>query len=189
MQEIALCITGASGVIYGIRLLQVLEELGFSIDLVISQNAKVVLKEEHSLSFEDVLKDLKNVRIHDEKDFTSPLASGSRLVQYKGVYVVPCSTNTLACIANGINKNLIHRVGEVALKERVPLVLLVREAPYNQIHLENMLKITKMGGVIVPASPAFYHKPKNVEDLINFVVGKLLDVLRIEHNLYKRWRG
>jgi len=189
MQKVVLCITGASGVIYGIRLLQVLEELNFSVDLVISENAKVVLKEEHSLTFEEALKGLRNVKIHEENDFTSPLASGSRLVHYRGVYIVPCSTNTLSCIANGINRNLIHRIGEVALKERIPLVLLIREAPYNEIHLENMLKITRMGGIILPASPAFYHKPRSIDDMINFIIGKLLDALRIEHNLYKRWKG
>ncbi|WP_461831628.1 UbiX family flavin prenyltransferase [Aquifex sp.] len=189
MRKIAVCITGASGVIYGVKLVEALSELSYGVDLVISENARVVLKEEHGKSFEELLKNFKKISLHDEKDFTSPLASGSVLVKYKGVYIAPCSTSTLACIANGINKNLIHRIGEVALKERVPLVLLVREAPYSSIHLENMLKITQAGGIIVPASPAFYHKPKNIEDMINFVVGKLLDVLRIEHNLYKRWRG
>ncbi|GAB6065170.1 UbiX family flavin prenyltransferase [Aquifex pyrophilus] len=189
MRKVAVCITGASGVIYGVSLVKALSELSYRVDLVISGNARVVLKEEHGKTFEDYLSGLKNVFLHDEKDFTSPLASGSVLVKYEGVYIAPCSTSTLACIANGINKNLIHRIGEVALKERVPLVLLVREAPYSKIHLENMLKITEAGGIIVPASPAFYHKPKNLEDMINFVVGKLLDVLRIEHNLYKRWKG
>ncbi|WP_461828559.1 UbiX family flavin prenyltransferase, partial [Aquifex sp.] len=109
-------------------------------------------------------------------------------VKYRGVYIVPCSTSTLACIANGVNQNLIHRIGETALKERVPLILLVREMPYSKVHLENMLKLTEAGAIVMPASPAFYHKPKSIEDMVNFVVGKLLDALRIEHNLFKRWK-
>lgn len=188
MQRVVLCITGASGVIYGFRLLEVLTELGYFVDLVVSSNAKLVLREEHGKELSEVLKNLKNFELHGEKDLLSPLASGSRLVKYKGVFVAPCSTSTLSCIANGINLNLIHRIGETALKERVPLVLLVREMPYSKVHLENMLKLTEAGAIIMPASPAFYHKPKSLEDMVDFVVGKLLDALRIEHNLFKRWR-
>ena len=187
MEKIVLCITGASGVIYGVRLLEVLSELNYEIDLVVSSKARLVLKEEHGKNIEDFIKG-KNVKLHGENDLLSPLASGSQLVKRKGVYIVPCSTSTLSHIANGINSNLIHRVGETALKEKVPLILLIREMPYNRIHLENMLKIVDAGGIVLPASPAFYHKPKSIQDLIDFVVGKLLDVLRIEHNLYKRWR-
>ncbi len=188
MQRIALCITGASGVIYGFRLLEALTELGYFVDLVVSSNARIVLKEEHGKDLSEALKNIKNYELHGEKDLLSPLASGSRLVRYKGVYIVPCSTSTLACISNGVNQNLIHRIGETALKERVPLILLVREMPYSRIHLENMLKLTEAGAIVMPASPAFYHKPKSIEDMVNFVVGKLLDTLRIEHNLFKRWK-
>ncbi|HID65959.1 MAG TPA: UbiX family flavin prenyltransferase [Aquificaceae bacterium] len=188
MQKVVVCITGASGVIYGIRLIEVLSQLDFRIDLVVSKTARLVLKEEHNKTLEEVLNSLKGINLHEEGDFTSPLASGSVLVKYKGVFIAPCSTSTLAHIANGINRNLIHRIGEVALKEKVPLVLLIRESPYSKIHLENMLKIVEAGGIVLPASPGFYHKPKRMEDLIDFVVGKLLDTLRIKHNLYKRWR-
>lgn len=96
--------------------------------------------------------------------------------------------STLAHVANGTNQNLIHRVCETALKERVPLILLVREAPYSVVHLENMLRVAKAGAIVLPASPAFYHRPKSLQELIDFVVGKTLDCLRIEHNLYKRWK-
>ncbi len=183
-----LCITGASGVIYGLRLLEVLTEMGHSVDLVVSEKARLVLRAEEGRDLEEFLEGKKGVVLHEPRDITSPLASGSRLVEYRGVYVVPCSTSTLAHIANGLNANLIHRIGEVALKEGVPLVLLVREMPYSRVHLENMLRLADAGAKILPASPAFYHRPRKIEDLIDFVVGKLLDVLRVEHNLYRRWR-
>jgi len=186
--KFVLCITGASGVVYGFRLLEILIDLGHSVELVISEKAKVVLREEEGVEAEEILRGINGVNIHDPRNMASPLASGSRLIEYKGVYIVPCSTSTLGCLAGGVNLNLIHRIGEVALKEKVPLILLVREMPYNKIHLENMLKLTEAGATILPASPAFYHKPKTVRDMVDFVVGKLLDVLRIEHNLYKRWK-
>ena len=180
-----LCITGASGSIYGLKLCKFLSQLG-EVDLIISSSGYEVIKEEVGLK---ALNELgNNVNMYEEKDFTSPVASGSRIHEYKGIIVAPCSMSTLACIANGINKNLIHRVCEVALKERIPLVLLVREMPYSVVHLENMLKVSKAGAIVMPASPAFYTKPKSIEDMINFVIGKILDVLGIKHSLYKRWK-
>jgi len=188
-RNIVLCITGASGSIYGYRLLEVLYNMDFHLDLIISTAGAVVLKEELNLSLKDVKQKFPKVRLISERAIADRVASGSRLINYAGVLIAPCSMSTLGCIANGINQNLIHRVSETALKEKVPLVLIIREAPYSLIHLENMLKVAKAGAVILPASPAFYHKPKSVEEMVDFVVGKALDCLRIEHNLYKRWKA
>ncbi|MEN3028108.1 MAG: UbiX family flavin prenyltransferase [Aquificaceae bacterium] len=186
--KVVLCITGASGVVYGYRLLQVLTSMNLSIDLVVSSSGWVVIRQELGLRKEDFLREFPSVNQVSEKDIASPIASGSRLVKYRGVVIAPCSMSTLAHIANGANQNLIHRVGEVALKERVPLLLLVREAPYSQVHLENMLKVSRAGAIVLPASPGFYHRPHTLQELVDFVVGKVLDSLRIEHSLYKRWK-
>ncbi|MFN4319629.1 MAG: UbiX family flavin prenyltransferase [Aquificaceae bacterium] len=186
--KVVLCITGGSGAIYGYRLLQVLSSLGFHIDLVVSSSGFVVLKEELNITKGDILKEFPSISLFSERDIASPVASGSRLVKYTGVIIAPCSMSTLAHIANGTNQNLIHRIGEVALKERIPLVLLVREAPYSLVHIKNMLKAAQAGAIVIPASPAFYHKPKTVQDLVDFVVGKVLDSLRIDHRLYRRWK-
>jgi 4-hydroxy-3-polyprenylbenzoate decarboxylase len=187
MSRVLLCITGASGSIYGVRLLEVLER-NHHVDLIVSPAGELVLKEEMGLGVEEIVRG-KRVSLHNCKDLTSAVASGSRLVEYKGVIVAPCSTSTMGNLANGINENLIHRACEVALKERVPLLLLVREMPYSDIHLENMLRLSRAGAIIMPASPGFYHKPKDMGELVDFVVGKILDSLRISHNLYKRWRA
>jgi 4-hydroxy-3-polyprenylbenzoate decarboxylase len=189
LESIVLCITGASGSIYGLRLLEVLYEKGFQIDLIVSSAGALVLKEELELSVKDLQEKFPKVRLVSERAVGDRIASGSRLIKYKGVVVAPCSMSTLSSVANGINQNLIHRVCETALKERVPLVLLIREAPYSVIHIENMLRVARAGGIIIPASPAFYHKPKSVQEMVDFVVGKVLDALRIEHELFKRWKS
>lgn len=188
LKKVVLCITGASGAIYGYRLLQVLSSMGFHIDLVVSSSGWIVLKEELDITKEDILKEFPSVNLLSEKDIASPVASGSRLVKYTGVIIAPCSMSTLAHIANGTNQNLIHRIGEVALKERVPLVLLVREAPYSLVHIKNMLEAAQAGAIVIQASPGFYHRPKTMQDLVDFVVGKVLDSLRLEHSLYRRWK-
>ncbi|NPB06906.1 MAG: UbiX family flavin prenyltransferase [Aquificae bacterium] len=181
-----LCVTGASGTPYAVRLFEVLKELGHELELVVSEHARLVHERELG---RDLLKELKGARLHDEKNMASPLASGSTLIKYDAVFIVPCSTSTLAHLAHGTNANLIHRIGETALKERVPLVLLVREMPYSEVHLKNMLTLVRAGAAVLPASPAFYHGPKTLQDMIDFVVGKLLDAVRVEHHLYKRWSG
>ena len=188
MERFVLCITGASGVIYGYRTLQVLSEMA-RLDLVVSSAGNTVLQEELGKSVKDLRSEFPQVEFHEERDLTSPLASGSVLTKYRAVLIVPCSTSTLGSIAGGVNSNLIHRIGEVALKERVRLVMLIREMPYSKIHLENMLRVTEAGAVILPASPGFYHKPRSLEDLVDFVVGKILDMVEVEHNLYNRWKG
>lgn len=188
MKRFVLCITGASGSIYGYRLLKELHRIG-GIDVVVSSAGATVMKEEMGKTLKELKKEFSELSFYGEREITAPIASGSVLTNYEAVLVVPCSMSTLASVANGVNINLIHRVCEVALKERVKLVLLVREMPYSRVHLENMLKATDAGAVVVPASPGFYHRPKSLEDLVNFVVGKVLDLVGVEHDLYKRWKS
>jgi len=185
--KFVVCMTGASGSIYGIRLIEELSKLG-KVYVVISNSGYLVLKEEMGLTKKNLEKMFPTIEIVHEKNLMSPLASGSQLSKFKGVIIIPCSMSTLGNIANGINQNLIHRIGEVALKERVKLILAIRESPYSLIHIENMKKVTLSGGIIAPLSSAFYHSPSTIDDLINFNVGKILDLLGIDHNLFKRWR-
>ncbi len=187
-RSIVLCITGASGSIYGYRLVELLHR-DFQIDLIVSSSGRLVMREELDITPEDMLEMFPHVNLIPDGCIDSHVASGSRLVKYSGVIVAPCSMSTLAYVANGLNKNLIHRVCETALKERVPLVLLLRETPISLIHIENMLKASKAGAIIMPASPGFYHKPKSLQELVDFVVGKVLDSLRIDHDLHIRWRS
>ncbi|AEF19850.1 MAG: UbiX family flavin prenyltransferase [Hydrogenobaculum sp.] len=184
-ESIALLITGASGSIYAVRTFEVLKER-YDLHVVMSKTAKYVMGYETGVG-EEFFK--KEAHVYDYTDFAAPISSGSFLCKFKGVLVVPCSMGTLGAVASGVAQNLIHRVCDTALKERVPLVMLVREMPYNSIHLENMLKLTNAGAIIMSASPGFYHKPKTLEESIDFVVGKVLDTLRIDHNIYKRWKS
>ncbi|HIC96916.1 MAG TPA: UbiX family flavin prenyltransferase [Aquificaceae bacterium] len=186
--KVVLCITGASGSVYGYRLLEFLTGR-FSVDVVVSSSGELVLREEMGVSVIDLKKEFPSARFYGEKDLTAPVSSGSVLTAYMGVIVAPCSMSTLGAVANGVNNNLIHRICEVALKERVKLLMLVREMPYSKVHIENMLRVTEAGALVLPASPGFYHRPKTVGDMINFVVGKVLDALGVEHNLYGRWKG
>jgi len=188
MDKYVLCITGASGVRYGLKILQELSKTSY-VYLLISENGYVVLNREENITKKDIKKLInENVELVNVKDITSALASGSRLIETKGVIVAPCSMNTLANIANGVSQNLIHRVCDVALKEKVPLYLLIREMPFSLIHIENMRKVALAGAIVSPASAGFYHNPKTVDDMVNFVAGKVLDFFRVKHSLYKRWK-
>ncbi|NPA12492.1 MAG: UbiX family flavin prenyltransferase [Aquificae bacterium] len=187
MERIVLCITGASGVIYGVRLLQELTKRLF-VHLVVSDNGFKVIQEEIGITKEDFLKSLgNNCKFYSQHQIEADISSGSFLTKTKGVIVAPCSMATLSAVANGFSTNLIHRVSDVALKERKKLYLLVREMPLSLIHIKNMEKVSLAGGIVSVASPGFYHKPETVEDMVNFVVGKVLDTFDIEHNLFNRW--
>ncbi|MFA6213948.1 MAG: UbiX family flavin prenyltransferase [Candidatus Micrarchaeia archaeon] len=176
--RILVAITGASGIAYGTRLAEVLRKGRHSTSVVISEGAKKVAKAEGAaLPKADV----------EERDFSSPFASGSNAAD--AVIVCPCSLKTLGEIANGVGSSLITRAAEVSLKERKKLVLVVRETPLSLIAIKNMERVTLAGGIILPASPGFYHKPKKVEDLVDFVVGKTLDAVGIENSLFKRWKS
>ncbi len=197
MKPYIVAFTGASGILYGTRLVQVLAEMGNTVELIISESARLVIREETGCllkSFTDkedlekLLGDsIKNVRAYSPRDFTAPVASGSYPTQ--GMIVAPCSMGTLGAVASGISQNLIHRAADCILKEGRKLVLVPRETPLHAIHLENMLKLSRLGARIVPAMPAFYSGAKTIRDLVDFMVGKILDQMEIAHGLYPRWTG
>ncbi len=180
---ITIAITGASGVQYGIRLLEALKELGRETQLVVTGNAQKIIDAETQTS----LSYIKSLAEHtyDENDFTAPIASGSCLGE--GMVIIPCSMKTVGSIASGVSMNLVARGADVCLKERRTLVLVVRETPLNAIHLSNLLTITRCGGIVVPASPGFYTRPSTISELIDVLVSRVLDLLDVNHSLSKRW--
>jgi len=180
---IVIAITGASGVIYGIRLLEALKELKIENSLIISDAAKTVINSETDYKIEDII-DLAD-NYYDFNDLTASVNSGS--FKADGLVIVPCSMKTLSSIANGYGANTITRVADVSLKERRPTIIVPRETPLRSIHLQNMLTLSQEGAIILPAMPGFYSNPKTLEDQIDFIVGKILDSLKIENNLFKRW--
>lgn len=184
VKRLVVGISGASGIIYGVRLLQVLKMSNVETHLVITRAAEKVMEVEGELSLIQIRK--LSTRFYSVNDVAAPISSGSFLTD--GMVVIPCSTKTLAGIANGFSDNLLLRAADVTVKERRPLILVVRETPLSTIHLRNMLKLANIGVTILPASPAFYHKPTTVNDLVDHIVGKVLDILNIKHELYERWK-
>ena len=183
--HLIVAITGCSGVIYGVRLLEACRKLGIETDLIVSQAAEKLLELELGKNIKDIRK--LATRNYSQDDLEAPLASGS--VKTDGMVIAPCSMKTLGAIASGIADNLITRAADVTLKEGRPLVLVPRETPLNLIHLENMVRLKLAGATILPAMPGFYYKPKEISELIDFIVGRILDVLGVEHKLYRRWQG
>lgn len=181
---IVVAITGASGVIYSVRLLEVLKELGEHTTLLITEPAKIILEYEMGIT-ETKVEKLAD-RNFNPKDLTTDINSGS--CRFQSMVIVPCTMKTASAIANGYASNAITRTADVALKEKRNLILVPRETPLRPVHLENMLKISREGGTILPAMPAFYHQPEKMEDLVDFVVGKILDSLKIDNHLFKRWK-
>ena len=182
--KIILGITGASGAIYGIRLATELKRARVELTIVVSDAAKKVIEYEVPGGLSRLEQSKK---ILSEHDLDADISSGS--TGFDATVICPCSMKTLSAIANGYAYNLICRNADVALKEQRKLVLVVRETPLNVIHLENMLKLAKLGVRILPASPGFYHNPKSIDDLVNHIVGKVLDTLGIESKLFERWSG
>ncbi len=182
-ERIVVGITGASGSILGIRLLENLSDV--ETHLVMSENSATVLEYETGMSGKDVEK-LATHSYHDG-DLAARISSGSFL--YDAMCIVPCSGSTLAKLAAGISDTLITRAASVAMKERRRLVVVPRETPLSTIYIENMLKLSRAGAIIVPAMPAYYTRPKNVEDMTDFVVGRILDLIGKENRLVKRWDG
>ncbi len=173
-------ITGCSGVIYGVRLIEVLK--GDKV-LIISETGKRILEEETDSSFAR-LEGLVNAA-YEDRDLFAPVSSGSQ--SFDAMVIIPCSQSTLAKIATGIADTLITRVAAVALKERRRLIIVPRETPLSAIMLENELKLSRLGVTVLPASPAFYHLPEKIEDLVDFIIGKVLDQIGQPNNLFKRW--
>jgi 4-hydroxy-3-polyprenylbenzoate decarboxylase len=179
-------ITGATGVIYGIRLLEVLSRVkGVETHLIISDAAEENIKYETNWKVEDI-NALANFH-YDVNDTGACLASGS--FKSAGMIIAPCTIKTMSALANSYSDTLLTRAGDVTLKERRKLVLLVRETPFHIGHLRNMERLSEMGAIIMPPVPAFYHKPKTIQDIIDHTIGKTLDIFGIEHNLFQRWSG
>lgn len=195
--NICLAITGASGIQYALRLLQCLVDAGESIYLLVSAPAQIVIDMETDLELparpRDMQKyltalyqaDTDQIQVFGKEEWTAPVASGSGAP--RSMVVCPCTTGTLASIACGSSNNLIERAADVILKERKNLILVPRESPFSEIHLENMLKLARMGATILPPNPGFYYQPKEVQDIIDFVVARILDHLNVEHHLLPRW--
>jgi 4-hydroxy-3-polyprenylbenzoate decarboxylase len=188
---VTLAITGASGAPYAVRLLGALNTLRVPVRLVVSKTGWRLLDEETSLATEEQLRsatgDWSQVLRYEDDDRGATPASGS--APSAGMVICPCSMGTLASIAQGTTRSLIERAADVVLKERRKLILVPRETPYSAIHLENMLRLTRAGAVILPASPGFYHRPAGMDDLIDFVVGRILSQLELEHALGPRWES
>lgn len=194
----SIALSGASGAQYGLRLIEVLVGKGYPVNVLLTNAALMVLALEMEIHLGSSLSEQKRrlmarfaiededlLHIYSEKDWTAPLASGSNTS--RAMVICPCSMGMLAAVATGQSNNLIERAADVMIKERKHLMLVVREAPFNQIHLENMLTLSKMNVQIMPANPGFYHQPKTVEDIIDFMVARILDQLDISHDLMSRW--
>lgn len=189
MKKIVVGITGASGSVYGKRLVEVLAEKGFKLSVIATDKGKQVFNYELSLEIDSFVKELnekyKNIKLEDNNNLFAGVASGSH--GFDAVIIVPCSMGTLAEISYGLSRNLLSRAADVALKENKKLILVPRETPLNTIHLENMYRLSKVGATIIPAMPGFYNHPESIDDLVNFQVGKILNYLNIDNNLFERW--
>jgi flavin prenyltransferase len=177
-------ITGATGVQYGIRLLELLQPLAIETHLIMSKSAQLVRQYEVSMDYDQItaLADYN----HSFQDVSCSVMSGS--FKTMGMIIAPCSMHTLAEIAHGFSSNALTRAADVILKDRRKLVLMVRESPLNAAHLENMLKVTHMGGIIAPPVPAFYNNPQSLNDIIDHSVGRALDLFDIDAGIVKRWK-
>ena len=194
---VSLAITGASGVQYGFRLLEMLLRDGHTVYLMVSKAAQVVIGLETDIKLPGRCKDMQQflserydceddqLHVFAEDEWTAPTASGGSMVD--AMVVCPCSMGALSAIATGASNNLIERSADVMLKERRKLIIVPRETPYSDIHLENMLRLSRMGVVVLCANPGFYNKAETIDDLIDFVVAKILDQLDVEHQLQPRW--
>lgn len=195
MKRYVLSITGATGPIVGLRVLRELASAA-EVHVTVSSPALGIIRDETGIDWsgsdeQEVQEKIRayvksdNVRYYDEKDFYAPIASGS--FKTAGMFVVPCSMKTLAGIASGYANSLTERAADVTIKERRPLVLSPREMPFSPIHLENMLKLSRIGVAIVPPVIGFYHRPAGLDDVIDFIAGRILDAMGVEHSLFRRW--
>ena len=194
---VTLALTGASGMPYGVRLLECLLKAGVRVYLLYSQAAQIVAKQEMDLALPGRVREVQDffaqkfeaadgqLRVFGREEWFAPVASGSNPAD--AMVICPCSMGTLAAVACGLADNLIERAADVMLKEQRPLVLVPRETPFSAIHLENMLRLSRAGAVILPANPGFYHHPTSLADMVDFVVARVLDLLGVEHQLTPRW--
>ncbi len=185
MKKLIVGMTGATGAIFGIRLLEVLKGTDVETHLVLSKWAQQTIEHETDFTLKDV-RDLAAV-VHEQGNLGAAISSGSFLTA--GMVIIPCSVRTLAAIAHGTGDNLVHRAADVVLKERRRLVLVVRETPLSDIHLENMLKLSRMGVTIAPPVPAFYNHPQTLDDMVNHLVARVLDQFDIATDFARRWNG
>lgn len=195
--HVALAMTGASGAQYGLRLLECLLAGGCRVSLMISKPAQVVIGMETDLALPARSADIRRffcarhavdesqLQVYGREEWTAPVASGSAAPD--AMVVCPCTTATVSALATGASRSLIERAGDVVLKERRPLLLVVRETPFSAIHLENMLTLARAGAVIMPANPGYYHRPQTVDALVDFVVARVLDHLGLPHQLMQPW--
>lgn len=196
-KHITVAITGASGAQYGLRLLEQLLHADCQISLLISQPGQVVIGMETELNLPGRSKDIERVlqekfqakpgqlQVHGQQHWTAGIASGSGVAD--AMVICPCTTGTLAAVATGQSRSLLERAADVSLKERKPLILVVRETPFSSIHLQNMLTLSQAGAIVMPANPGFYQQPETVEDLIDFMVARILDQLDIPQSLVPAW--
>lgn len=196
-ESITLAMTGASGAIYGLRLLECLLNAGQQVRLLVSAPAHIVIAMETDLKIPAAPREMQNffdkhfdsysgqLQVYGKEQWTAPVASGSAVS--RAMVVCPCTSGTLAAIACGTSDNLLERAADVVIKEQRRLILVPREMPLSAIHLEHMLKLSRLGVVIMPASPGFYHRPAAINDLVDFVVARILDHLDISHDLVPRW--
>ena len=198
-RRVTLAVTGASGAQYALRLMECLVRADVQVSFLISQAAQLVMATETDVELPAKPQGMESflteryqarpgqIRVYGKQDWMAPVASGSGAPS--AMVVCPCSTGSLSAIATGASNNLIERAADVALKERRKLILVPREAPYSTVHLENMLKLSQMGAVILPASPGFYHKPQSIEDMVDFVVARILNQLELPQQLLPAWGG
>jgi 4-hydroxy-3-polyprenylbenzoate decarboxylase len=184
-RRIVVAITGATGTVYGVRLLEELKRVGVATHLIISRAGALNAAAEFDMSRTEI-EALADV-VHSERDVGASIASGS--FRTDGMVIAPCSAKSLAAVATGVGDNLVARAADVTLKERRKLVLLVRETPLHAVHLNNMLTVTAMGGIIFPPVPAFYTKPTSIADIVDQTIGRVLDVLGVDSVLTRRWQG
>jgi 4-hydroxy-3-polyprenylbenzoate decarboxylase len=197
LNSVTLALSGASGMAYGLRLLECLVAADLEVNLLVSQAAHLVAKQELGIALPARAVDLQRqlddgldtydgqLRVYGREDWNAPVASGSNPAD--AMVVCPCSMGTLAAVAHGLSDNLIERAADVMLKEQKKLILVPRETPFSVLHLENMLALARMGAVILPANPGFYHHPQSVEALVDFIVARILDQLGVAHSLMARW--
>ncbi|MDQ9171048.1 UbiX family flavin prenyltransferase [Oxalobacteraceae bacterium R-40] len=185
-RRLIIAITGATGAVYGVRLLQVLHDIpGIETHLIVSDAGALNLHQELDMKRKEV-ESLAHV-VHNVRDIGASVSSGSFLSD--GMIIAPCSMKTLSAVAHGLSDNLITRAADVVLKERRRLVLMVRETPFNLAHLRNMTSVTEMGGIIFPPLPSFYHRPATISEMVDHTIGRILDLYGLEHALGPRWPG